>query len=121
MTQHGHLVGKCPSTITEQVAEAILNQAVAEPDPFRVPDQSAEERALPDQTPDTWPKRLYAVHKGVIYEAVPTNPGKSYHGYPWCGRQGRGPLPSEIVDQLRDQARAEGYLDEFEDWLDQYS
>lgn len=57
----------------------------------------------------------------MIYEAVPTQPGKSYHGYPWRGRDGRGPLPSEVVDRLRDLARIAGFQAEFEDWLDQYS
>lgn len=109
--QHGHLVGKCPNTITDVVAQTVLNQAVAEPDPFFVPGRAA----------DSWPKRLYGVYRGVIYEAVPTQPGKSYHGYPWRGRDGRGPLSSEVVERLRVLARAEGYLDEFESWLDEHS
>ena len=67
--EHGHLVGKCPSSITDALAERLLNQAVAEPDPFAI-------RGAPA---DSWPKRLYAVYRGVIYEAVPTQPGKSYH------------------------------------------
>jgi hypothetical protein len=109
--QHGHLIGKCPATITEAIAETVLNQAVAEPDPF----------VIPGRAPALWPKRLYGVYEGVIYEAVPTEPGKSYHGYPWRGREGRGPLPSEVVSRLRELASAEGHLEEFEDWLDQYS
>lgn len=109
--QQGHLVGKCPSSITDSVAETILNQAVAEPDPFLVPGRAAA----------SWPKRLYGVHKGVIYEAVPTQPGKSYHGYPWRGRDGRGPLPTLVVERLRAMAEAEGYLKEFKSWLDEHS
>jgi hypothetical protein len=108
--QHGGLVGKCPKTITDEIAERVLNQAVAEPDPF----------VVPGRAPDPWPKRLYGVYKGVIYEAVPTQPGKSYHGYPWRSRPGRGPLPAEVIDQLREFAKAEGYFEEFEDWLDQH-
>jgi hypothetical protein len=109
--QNGHLVGKCPTSITDSIAETILNQAVAEPDPF----------VVPGRKPRAWPGRFYGVYKGVIYEAVPTQPGQSYHGYPWRGREGRGPLPAEVVEQLRDLAVAQGCLDEFEDWLDQYS
>lgn len=108
---HGHLAGKCPKSITDAVAETVLNQAVAEPDPF----------VVPGRQPNPWPKKLYGVFKGVIYEAVPTQPGKSYHGYPWRAREGRGPLPAEVVDRLRELARAEGHLDAFEEWLDQYS
>ena len=104
-------MGKCPNSITDDVAQSVLDQAVAEPDPF----------AVPGRAPDAWPKRLYGVHKGVIYEAVPTQPGRSYHGYPWRGREGRGPLPPEVVDRLRELAAAEGHLDTFENWLDQYS
>jgi hypothetical protein len=107
----GHLVGKCPKTITDDIAEKLLNQAVAEPDPFAVPGRPAS----------LWPKRLYTVHRGVIYEAAPTQPGKSYHGYPWRGRPGRGPLPTEVIDQLRVKAEAEGFLEEFESWLDEHS
>lgn len=108
---HGHRVGKCPSTITDAVAEAVLNQAVAEPEPFVVPGRQA----------DTWPKRLYGVYKGVIYEAVPTQPGKSYHGYPWRGRDGRGPLPTEVIERLRALAEDEGYFEAFESWLNEHS
>ena len=104
----GHEVGKCPNTITNAIAETVLNQAVAEPDPF----------AEPGQAPDPLPKRLYGVYKGVIYEAVQTQPG-SYHGYPWQARKGRPPLPPEVVDQLRQMARNQGYAKEFEEWLDE--
>jgi hypothetical protein len=108
--QGGGWVGKCPKSITDQVAQNLLNQAVPEPDPFRLPGRVS-----------AWPKRLYAVHKGVIYEAVPTIPGKSYHGYPWRAREGRGPLPTEVIDRLRNMANDEGCLEQFEEWLDQHS
>jgi hypothetical protein len=105
----GHLLGKCPNSITDEIAATLLRSAIAEPEPF----------AVPGRTPR--PKRLYGVHRGVIYEAVPTQPGKSYHGYPWRGREGRGPLATEVVTQLRAMAAAEGYLDQFESWLDEHS
>ena len=111
VSQHGILVGKCPKTITDTIAETVLNRAVAEPDPF----------VIPGREPDPWPKRLYGAHKGVICEAVPTQPGKSYRGYPWRGREGRGPLPTEVIERLRELAKAEDYLEEFEEWLDQHS
>jgi hypothetical protein len=105
----GHLVGKCPNTLTDVLAETILRSAIEEPDPFELPGQAKSH-----------PKRLYAVYEGVIYEAVPTNPGRSYHGYPWTRREGRTQLPREIVAELRRRAKAQGHLEEFEDWLDQH-
>jgi hypothetical protein len=107
--QGRHTVGKCPRTITNELAESILNQSVAEPDPF----------ALPGEATDRLPRRLYAVYEGVIYEAVPTQPG-SYHGYPWQARPGRTPLPPEVIGKLRQMAENQGCLEGFEDWLDQY-
>jgi hypothetical protein len=40
--EHGYLVGKCPSSITDAIAEKLLNQAVAEPDPFVVRGQQGD-------------------------------------------------------------------------------
>lgn len=108
-SRDGHLVGKCPNTLTDALAEAILQSAIEEPDPFELPGQSKGH-----------PKKLYAVYNGVIYEAVPTNPGRSYHGYPWTRREGRTQLPREIVNELRRRANEEGCLEKFEDWFDQY-
>ena len=33
-----------------------------------------------------FPERIFNVYRGVPYVAVQTQPGVSYHGYPWCGR-----------------------------------
>ena len=67
------------------------------------------------------PEHVYAVYRGVIYEAAPTRPGVSFHGYPWCGKQGRPALPPRILRELRQRAIHEGYRTEFESWLKQYS
>lgn len=104
-----HEVGKCPKSINNEVAEAILNQGVAEPDPFPASGLG----------PESYPQRLYGVYRGVIYEAVPTQPG-SYHGYPWQARNGRSQLPVEIVDRLREMAVRQGCVETFERWLDEY-
>lgn len=99
-------VGKCPKSITEELATEILNQGVAY---FDRPD-------------DLVPAKIYAVYKGVIYEAVPTQYGVSWHGYPWRGDlKGRRPLPSKIMRQLRKQSEESGYISEFEQWLRQYA
>lgn len=99
-------VGKCPKSITEELATEILNQGV----PYY------DDRDAPV------PAKIYAVYKGVIYEAAPTMPGISWHGYPWRGDlRGRRPLPSGIIRKLRKQAEHSGYSIEFEQWLTQYS
>ncbi len=41
-------------------------------------------------------------------------PGK-YHGFP----ERPGQLPPNLIEQLRDRARAEGYEDEFDAWMAQ--
>jgi hypothetical protein len=63
----GNRVGKCPSGLPLETAQALLDRAI----PW---------------SPSTWrrtyPQRLYAVLEGVLYRANPTNPGTSYHGFP---------------------------------------
>ena len=60
-------VGKCPNNLDATACEAILADAISGPN---------GDRDLP------FPKKLYAIHDGVIYEAQTTDWGKSYHGYP---------------------------------------
>jgi hypothetical protein len=99
-------VGKCPKSITEERATEILNRGV----PYY------------DDPDDQVPAKIYAAHKGVIYEAAPTMPGISWHGYPWRGDlKGRRPLPNRIIRKLRLQSQESGYMSEFEQWLTQYS
>lgn len=99
-------IGKCPRSITEKVATDILNQGV----PFY------------DDPDDDMPSKIFSVHQGVVYEAVPTQPGVSWHGYPWRGDlRGRPPLPRKIRRQLEGIAKETGYDDEFKKWLEQYS
>jgi hypothetical protein len=60
-------VGKCPSTMSIESAQELLNSGV-------------------EWSPKGWqseyPQRIYAVLDGVLYRATPTNPGRSYHGFP---------------------------------------
>lgn len=100
---NGASVGKCHSSIDERIATEMLRQGVI----YHAP--GTEE-----------PEHVYAVYRGVIYEAAPTRPGVSFHGYPWAGNQGRPGLPPRIRRELERRARNEGYLKEFEQWLEQY-
>lgn len=97
-------IGKCHASITQAIAETLLNTGV----PYNAPGCDA-------------PEHIYATYRGVIYEAAPTQPGISFHGYPWRGNQGRPALPPRILKGLRLQAQQQGYLKEFEQWFNQYS
>lgn len=97
------MVGKCAASITDACAVALLRSGLV----YHAPGTQE-------------PEHVYAVYRGVIYEAAPTRPGVSFHGYPWCGRQGRPSLPPRILRELRSRATQEGYLKEFESWLTQY-
>ncbi len=96
-------VGKCHASITDELAQSLLRKGV----PYFLPGSTTAEH-------------VYAVYRGVIYEAAPTQPGLSWHGYPWRGDLGAGPLPPRIVRQLREMAEHDGYHKEFEAWLKQY-
>lgn len=97
-------VGKCHSSITTEIAQQLLREGLR----YNAPGSELV-------------THVYAVYRGVIYEAAPTLPGLSYHGYPWKGDQGRPPLPPRIERKLRVRAQHDGYLKEFEDWLNKYS
>jgi hypothetical protein len=90
------LVAKCPNTMSIEVAEALLEEAF----PWS-----------PDRWPGSYPKRLYAVHEGVVYRATPTNRGVSYHGFPEHptkfppGRSGRD-LKKKLLARARECPRA---------------
>jgi len=90
-------VGKCPNNLDTTACKAILADAISGPN---------GDRDLP------FPKKLYAVHDGVIYEAQTTDWGKSYHGYPYHGR-----LPQKLLTRLREIAITRNCETEFENWV----
>ena len=97
-------VGKCPCDVSDEDAIEVLNRGIAS-----------------GYSPQGWPDRLYAVYRGVIYEAVPTIPGESYHAYPWRGDlRGRPGLPKSVIKKLEEQARKEGTEKEFKNWWKKY-
>jgi hypothetical protein len=97
-------VGKCHRSINHEIATKLLREGVV----YHAPGTDM-------------PEHVYAVYRGVIYEAAPTQPGVSFHGYPWRGNQGRPALPPRILRQLEQCAEAEGYGGAFKTWLKQYS
>ena len=73
--RYGVAVGKCPNGMSLERASALLNQGI---------------RFDPVGSSGSWPKRIYILDEdGVLYRAVPTVPGRSYHGFP--------ELPAEFV------------------------
>lgn len=97
-------VGKCHSSITDEVAQRLLRSGVS----YNAPGSNNV-------------THVYAVYRGTIYEAAPTRVGISFHGYPWRGGQGRPALPSRILKKLRQQAEVENCAREFEAWLKKFS
>jgi hypothetical protein len=90
-------VGKCPSTLKPADHVRLLNEGIV---------GSNGDRELP------FPKKLYVVHEGAIYEGQTTDRGKSYHGYPY-----RGKLPLSLLDALRELAVEKDCADEFDSWV----
>lgn len=96
-----NFVGKCPSSLTLQQAEELLNSGV-------------------EWSPRVWrekyPKRIYVVHGGVLYRATPTNPGRSYHGFP--ERPERFPAGSSALRrQILDIANRLNCENELRAWM----
>jgi hypothetical protein len=90
-------IGKCPSTLTAQQHKQLVNEAIP---------GSNGDREL------AFPKKLYVVHDGAIYEAQTTDRGYSYHGYPY-----RGKLAATLVEALREMAMKKQCQDSFDRWV----
>ena len=99
----GAIVSKCPSTISNIDAERSLNDGVPWLNPRR---------------DDQHPSRIYAVRDGVVYRAVPTRRGVSYHGFPELPNELRG-LPKALREQILEMARRLGQESEVRAWIEQ--
>ncbi len=99
VVQHHVLCGKCPSDMSMAEAENLLSGALV----FK-------------RHPDGSPKRLYAVKDGVVYRAMPTLRGVSYHGFPERPSELRR-LPQAFRDQLLTRATELGCEDETREWM----
>lgn len=100
--QCGEKVGKCPSDLTDAMAEELLNtQAV----PYFNPKARGPS-----------PDRLYVVHEGVVYRAVPTRAGRSFHGFPESPEH-LARLPRAVLAQILALAERLGCKDRVQDWM----
>lgn len=98
---HGVLIGKCPSNLSFEEAEKLLNEGVAYP---------------PDTSIGSAPARIYSVKDGVVYRATSTNPGVSYHGFPELGSELRR-LPKSTLKAIIELAERKGCSAEVQKWI----
>lgn len=99
--RRGVPIGKCPNSITVKQAERLLNSGVPWPEEWESSSQH--------------PSRIYNVFEGVVYEAVPTMRGYSYHGFP-----ARKRLPRLVLCELEKRATEAGFAQEFKQWIKTY-
>lgn len=100
----GENVGKCPCTISRDLAEHLLNdQGIVWNNP-RLPS-------------GTYPGRIYVVHEGVVYRATPTIAGVSYHAFPELPERLRG-LPKKVRERILGLAENLGCRKEVQAWMD---
>jgi hypothetical protein len=95
------IVGKCPNNISIEEAESLLNLGV---------------QWIPEGSRAGWPKRIYIIHKGWVYRAMPTNPGVSYHAFPERPEDFRR-LPREVRNAVLECAKARNCYDEVKRWM----
>ncbi len=92
-------IGKCPKKMTGESAEKLLNDGIPVHNP---------------RNDIGCPNEIFNVHEGVIYRAVPTLPGKSYHAFPEIN------MPLEIEIRLLRRAGEKGCRKELQKWLKKY-
>lgn len=98
----GEKVGRCPANLSNEQAEALINDQSV---PFVNP-------RAPGPTPD----RLYVVHEGVVYRAKPTRAGVSFHAFPEDPEHLAG-LPKRWKAEILALADRLGCKKGVEDWM----
>lgn len=67
------------------------------------------------------PDSQFTYYQGAVYVAVPTEPGQSYHGFPWRGRPGHNRVARPVFKQLIKMAENVGEIKELLNWLGQHN
>ncbi len=88
--------------MSNETAEEVLNRGVP---------------VFSDRFRTAHPAEVYCIHRGVVYRAIPTNPGQSYHGFPELPKALRG-LRKDLRNRILDLARQLNQEDEVRDWID---
>lgn len=94
------LVGKCPSSVSVELAQTLLNQGI---------------EWRPRGWSEDYPKRIFVVYNGTVYRSTPTNPGTSYHGFPEMIE--RLPADPALRQRIRECAWEAGCGQEVEKWM----
>lgn len=94
-------VGKCPRNLTTELCEELINTGV---------------EYSPKRWKHPYPDRIYNILNGVVYRATPTNPGRSYHGFPEL-RERAADLPRNLKNRILDLAKERLCLEEVAKWL----
>ena len=96
------LVGKCPKSIDQDAAQSALDSGY---------------EYFDERDKATYPSRIFAVVGGVVYRAMPTQPGVSYHGFPELAEH----LPPDetLRTAILELAEADGSRRKVEKWLRQ--
>ena len=95
----GQIIGKCPAGISNTEAEQLLNEGISWTNPH-------------SHHKEDWPEQIYVVHQGVIYRAIPTRGGISYHGFPAARR-----VPRSLKEKILRRARDLGCETEVKRWM----
>jgi hypothetical protein len=94
-------IGKCSNLITDTIAQQLLEHGLIVP-----PDDDSDEQ---------YPQEIFNIYRGVIYVAVPTRPGISYHGYPYKGK-----LTKRVYEKLEERSVEQQCNSEFKKWAKTY-
>lgn len=89
-------IGKCPNNMSVDTRQKILDSAI--------PGPTEDEGEVP--------QNLYAVHEGAIYEAMSSDHGTRWHGYPFKGK-----LSRKMIGRLRELAREQKCEQAFDQWV----
>jgi hypothetical protein len=95
--------GQCPTSITRHptLAEDLLNGGIPWPHGAEIP------------------SKIYNIYKGVVYRAIPTVSGVSYHGFPEREKAGNpvsDMVPDTVLEELARRADRAGDYHRFKRW-----
>lgn len=96
----GESEGMCPAGLPAETVEALLNGGV--------------EHYV--RAKGSHPAAIFNVHEGIPYKAYPTEPGRSYHGFP-CRRRD---VPPQAMPELLALARRKNCELEVKAWFRMY-
>ena len=98
-------IGQCPANLDKTTAQTLLDNGIGEW----------------DDPSESHPARIFTYYQGAVYVAVPTEPGHSYHGFPWRGRPGHNRVARHVLKELIKMAENRGEAKALQKWLDEHN